>query len=211
MQMMQPRAGLVFKTRTLPAKGSAEAPKKVFVNVVMHELVQRPLDAAMREVSEQHLDTLGIANLRVPLDVGEARACPDNSGGDALAIDVIFNPALVERALQDSPGPTVMGQVACVGACALNLRARWHLVSFARGRKHALTGPRTHLRAPAQTLAAAQPVLPVPVGSSGAQERRGRAQGGAQRPGMQAAKGPPSCLRCLSCHGCGCQHRAVRA
>ena len=151
MQMMQPRAGLVFKTRTLPAKGSAEAPKKVFVNVVMHELVQRPLDAAMREVSEEHLDTLGIANLRVPLDVGEARACPDNSGGDALAIDVIFNPALVVRALQDSPGPSVMGQVARVGACALHLRAGWHVDSFARGRKHALTGPRPRAHSPASS------------------------------------------------------------
>jgi len=43
-------AGLVFKTRTLPPKGSSEVSRKVFVNVVMHELVKRPLNASMEEV-----------------------------------------------------------------------------------------------------------------------------------------------------------------
>lgn len=50
---------------------------KVFVNVVMHELVQKPLDASMQEVSDEHLDNRGIANLRVPLDVGDPFSTPD--------------------------------------------------------------------------------------------------------------------------------------
>ena len=36
--------------------------------------------------------------------------CADNSGEIATAVDVIFNPCLVELALQDAPGPTIMGQ-----------------------------------------------------------------------------------------------------
>eukprot|EP00802_Teleaulax_amphioxeia_P012572 Tamp_12615.p2 GENE.Tamp_12615~~Tamp_12615.p2 ORF type:complete len:163 (-),score=22.86 Tamp_12615:1134-1622(-) len=87
--MMQPRSGLVFKTRTVPAKGSSDAPRKVFINCVMHELVKRPLNAAMEEVGEDHLDHMGIANLRVPLDVGEARECSDNSGEKATAIGAL--------------------------------------------------------------------------------------------------------------------------
>jgi len=108
--MMQPRPGLVFKTRTLPAKGSGEEPRKVFINVVMHELVKKPLNAAMEEVGLDHIQNVGIANLRVPLDVGEARPCADNSGDLATAVDVIFHPCLVECARNDSPGPTIMGQ-----------------------------------------------------------------------------------------------------
>ena len=47
---------------------------------MMHELVKRPLNASMEEVGDSHLDNMGISNLRVPLDVGEARDCADNSG-----------------------------------------------------------------------------------------------------------------------------------
>ncbi len=50
---------------------------KVFVNVVMHHLVKKPLDKDMQEVSLAHLDTRGIANLRVPLRVGEPFAVRD--------------------------------------------------------------------------------------------------------------------------------------
>ena len=73
VEMMQPRPGLVFKTRTIPPKGSGEQPRKVFINVVMHELVKKPLNASMEEVGQDHIENAGISNLRVPLDVGEAR------------------------------------------------------------------------------------------------------------------------------------------
>ncbi len=103
--------------RGAAAKGSSDAPRKVFINCVMHELVKRPLNAAMevrarhiharththayartrrftrqwrvQEVGEEHLDHMGIANLRVPLDVGEARECSDNSGEKATAIGAL--------------------------------------------------------------------------------------------------------------------------
>ena len=81
VEMMQPRPGLVFKTRTIPPKGSGEQPRKVFINVVMHELVKKPLNASMEEVGQDHIENTGISNLRVPLDVGEARqvCMPDQS------------------------------------------------------------------------------------------------------------------------------------
>ena len=64
-----------------------------------HELVKRPLNAQMKEVDDEHLDSRGISNLRVPLDVGKPRPVPDKSGATATVCDVIFHPSLIERAL----------------------------------------------------------------------------------------------------------------
>ncbi len=86
------RAGFVIKT--LDQSG-----RKVFANIVCHELVKRPLNAQMKEVDDEHLDTRGISNLRVPLDVGKPRPVPDKNGTMATACDVIFNPSVVERAM----------------------------------------------------------------------------------------------------------------
>jgi hypothetical protein len=41
---------------------------------------------------------------------GEARTCPDRAGEAATAIDVIFHPSIVLRAMEDKGGPTIMGQ-----------------------------------------------------------------------------------------------------
>ena len=76
------RPGLVYKARD--NKGG-----KVFFNAVEHELVGRPLDAAMVEVSDEHLDLRGIGSLRVPLDVGDPfevsrRPRRSNRSGGAL-------------------------------------------------------------------------------------------------------------------------------
>jgi hypothetical protein len=43
---------------------------------------------------------LGVRNLRVPLDIGDPKPCTDKGGEPATKIDVIFNPAVVMRAMQ---------------------------------------------------------------------------------------------------------------
>eukprot|EP00286_Rhodomonas_abbreviata_P000861 CAMPEP_0181289572 /NCGR_PEP_ID=MMETSP1101-20121128/951_1 /TAXON_ID=46948 /ORGANISM="Rhodomonas abbreviata, Strain Caron Lab Isolate" /LENGTH=146 /DNA_ID=CAMNT_0023393797 /DNA_START=157 /DNA_END=594 /DNA_ORIENTATION=+ len=97
IEMITPRAGLVYKMKD-------KSGGKVFVNVVMHELVKKPLDASMQEVSDEHLEFRGIANLRVPLDVGDPFSVQDKSGAPAVAVDVILHPGVVER--------TVAGRMA---------------------------------------------------------------------------------------------------
>lgn len=77
--------------------------KKVFINLVCHELVKRPLDAMDKEVNDEQLDKFGIRNLRVPLDVGDPKPSTDKSGESATKCDVIFNPCVVEKA--SKPGP----------------------------------------------------------------------------------------------------------
>jgi hypothetical protein len=52
----------------------------------------------MKEVDDEHLDNRGIANLRVPLDVGKPRSVPDKNGTTVIVCDVIFHPCVVQRA-----------------------------------------------------------------------------------------------------------------
>jgi len=91
------REGIVLKTF------DKKTGKKVFINLVCHELVKRPLDAMDKEVDDDQLDKFGIRNLRVPLDVGDPKPSTDKSGEPATKCDVIFNPCVVERA--SKPGP----------------------------------------------------------------------------------------------------------
>ena len=73
--------------------------RKIFINLVSHELLKRPVNAQMKEVDDEHLDTRGIGNLRVPLDVGKPRTVQDNNGGTATACDVVFHPSVVQRGI----------------------------------------------------------------------------------------------------------------
>ena len=54
--------------------------------------------ANLLPVSEEHLDTWGLGNARVPLLVGPTRAMLDSDGRDATAVDVCFI-CVVRRAL----------------------------------------------------------------------------------------------------------------
>ena len=54
-------------------------------------------------MGEDHLDHMGIANLRVPLDVGEARECSDNSGEKATAIGALHPCAGRDAAIAFTP------------------------------------------------------------------------------------------------------------
>lgn len=96
-RLYESRPGLVLKTV------DKKTGKKVFINLVCHELVKRPLDASDSEVADDQLDKFGIRNLRVPLDVGDPKPSTDKSGDAATKCDVIFHPCLVERA--SSAGP----------------------------------------------------------------------------------------------------------
>jgi hypothetical protein len=92
-RLVTPTAGFVLKTKELKSN------KKVFVNVVASDLVRSPINAAGDTVPESHLDARGMHSLRVPLDVNEPAHVKDKSGEPAIAVDVIFHPWVVQRAL----------------------------------------------------------------------------------------------------------------
>ena len=71
----------------------------MFVNVCSHPRIDPVCGANLLPVSEEHLDTWGLGNARVPLLVGPTRAMLDSDGRDATAVDVLFHPAVVRRAL----------------------------------------------------------------------------------------------------------------
>eukprot|EP00960_Hanusia_phi_P031607 749375-Hanusia_phi.AAC.1 len=66
LQLITPVPGIVVKTKDV--KGN-----KIFINLVMHDIVKMPVDVNMCEVSREHIDQLGLSNLRVPLDVSGER------------------------------------------------------------------------------------------------------------------------------------------
>jgi len=69
------------------------------VNVCSHPRIDPVCGANMEPVSEEHLDTWGLGNTRVPLLVGPTRPMVDADGHDATAVDVLFHPAVVQRAI----------------------------------------------------------------------------------------------------------------
>jgi len=93
VQLITPVPGIVVKTKDV--KGN-----KIFINLVMHDIVKMPVDVNMCEVSREHIDQLGLSNLRVPLDVSDPRETEDKQGQKAVAIDVLFNTYLVEKAIK---------------------------------------------------------------------------------------------------------------
>ena len=60
--------------------------------------------ANLAPVTTEHLDAWGLANARVPVLVGPSRAMVDAEGRDATAVDAIFHPDVVERALRGGKG-----------------------------------------------------------------------------------------------------------
>ena len=92
-------------TRRRPAASLAldvdhsQAGGKVFVNVCSHPRIDPVCGANLVPVSEEHLDTWGLGNARVPVLVGPTRNMLDSDGHDATAVDVLFHPGVVRRAL----------------------------------------------------------------------------------------------------------------
>jgi len=77
----------------------SQAGGKVFVNVCSHPRIDPVCGANLVPVSEEHLDTWGLGNARVPVLVGPTRNMLDSDGHDATAVDVLFHPGVVRRAL----------------------------------------------------------------------------------------------------------------
>ena len=71
----------------------------MFVNVCSHPRIDPVCGATLVPVSEEHLDTWGLGNARVPVLVGPTRTMLDSDGHDATAVDVLFHPGVVRRAL----------------------------------------------------------------------------------------------------------------
>lgn len=71
-----------------------------YVNVCSHPSVGRPIDPMDREVPDEHLELRGIDNLRVPLLTGAPRTYVlPNGEGEAICVDVVFNPVVLKIAL----------------------------------------------------------------------------------------------------------------
>lgn len=68
---------------------------KVMVNCCAHTAVQPPIEPSGREVAPGQAHPA--EGLRVPMVVGEPRPCAVAGGGDGRAIDVVFNPWVLER------------------------------------------------------------------------------------------------------------------
>jgi hypothetical protein len=64
-----------------------------------HPIVEPVCGANLVRVTEEHLDTRGLVNSRVPVCVGPARPMLDSEGHDATAVDVLFHPSVLKRAL----------------------------------------------------------------------------------------------------------------
>ena len=94
--MLVPEAGFCF--RGVRDKWT-EAGGKVFVNVCSHPRIDPVCGANLVPASEEHLDLWGLGNMRVPVLVGPVRDMKDGEGRDATAVDVLFHPAVVHRAL----------------------------------------------------------------------------------------------------------------
>ena len=90
-----PTAGFAAK---LTAHGT-----KYYVNICAHPAVDRPMDAQDRPVSDEHLDAMGVDNLRVPLLTGPARVVGDDD--ETICVDVVFHPACLRVSLPPEPQP----------------------------------------------------------------------------------------------------------
>ncbi|KAK3239192.1 hypothetical protein CYMTET_50863 [Cymbomonas tetramitiformis] len=100
-EILTPEPGFVVKTYKTAAQ-AYEPSGKVFVNICSSATVERPCGATFQAVDDDHLDNKGLSNLRLPLLVGPARHLQDSSGHPAMAVDVIYHPCVVERALHGS-------------------------------------------------------------------------------------------------------------
>ena len=69
------------------------------MNVCGHPRIDPVCGANLVPVTEEHLDTWGLGNARVPVLVGPTRLMLDSDGHDATAVDVLFHPGVVRRAL----------------------------------------------------------------------------------------------------------------
>ena len=87
-----PQAGFTAK---LTAHGT-----KYYVNICAHPAIDRPIDAQDRPVSDDHLDSMGVDNLRVPLLTGPARVIGED---ESCCMDVIFHPAVLRISLPPEP------------------------------------------------------------------------------------------------------------
>lgn len=90
-QTLTPNRGFVLKCR------KKIGDEKVMINCCSHKAVQPPVDSSGREfVADMPTD-----GLQVPMFIGDARSCQVAGGARGTAIDVVFNPTVVECAAID--------------------------------------------------------------------------------------------------------------
>lgn len=88
-----PVPGFVIKTFAMADS------QKWFLNCCSHSIVDRPLaNGTMEPVDDAYLDAWCLANVQVPLHTCSKRTTVDHAGEASIAVDVLFNPALIARA-----------------------------------------------------------------------------------------------------------------
>ncbi|KAJ8612250.1 hypothetical protein CTAYLR_002893 [Chrysophaeum taylorii] len=70
---------------------------KAMINCCSHAAVQPPIEPSGREVE----DPTSAKGLHVPMAVGEPRPCTVSGGGRGTAVDVVFNPCVLQKATSD--------------------------------------------------------------------------------------------------------------
>lgn len=94
-QKLTPTPGFVIKSAEMRHGGEVA---KLMINCCSHEAVQPPLE---QSGSENRADAQSTAGLRVPMAVGKPRPCIVASEASGKAVDVVFNPCVLERAAVD--------------------------------------------------------------------------------------------------------------
>ena len=89
--MATPTPGFVATLRTPQAL--------THLNLTQHSALGPPIHPSGEPATPEHMDARGIDNLRVPILVGTPRSV-DTPRGEALVLDLVFAPILLERALR---------------------------------------------------------------------------------------------------------------
>lgn len=99
----RPTAGFCIRTQTTGGDGikvrERGQGKKLFVNICSHVALEPPRDQSGKPAMDERLSADG---LQFPLLIGPTRDCQDSDGADAIAIDVIFHPAVIHHCLLQS-------------------------------------------------------------------------------------------------------------
>lgn len=94
----RPSAGFCVRTMTTGGDGikvrEKGQGKKFFINLCSHVALEPPRDLSGKAAMDERMSAEG---LQFPLLIGPTRDCQDGDGEDAIAVDVIFHPAVIHH------------------------------------------------------------------------------------------------------------------
>lgn len=94
----RPTAGFCVRTVTTGGDGikvrEKGQGKKLFINICSHVALEPPRDLSGKPAMDERMTADG---LQFPLLIGPTRDCQDGDGEDAIAVDVLFHPAVIHH------------------------------------------------------------------------------------------------------------------